>query len=360
MSEDADTSYNLSVEVTEGPDPDAAATSAVHSFGYLMRPPVWLGGSLQDGSTEDVRAMWDRVAKADLPFGIRAWCFRNGLFVFNLAAWEPGAPAPAKERGDQNAIRERVRWRSNLLNTHLACLYTASKRRDRKSLPPILVAPSEVLNIQDDGAFGMTGELAGLGLVLARWTTRDGPPPVDDWRYKRPNTLSPEVLDDAYALLASILSGPGGDRVLPLIDLAQRSSVAHMNHSFDVSLIQSWAVIEALLTSIWERYLDSHRQRGEGNAATAFITADRKKLLTGRDYTIAIVTEVLSLLELLPPNLYGRLTEPRRARNRWMHTLRSVSTHESANSLALAFDLLRFVHAIDLDPAPDAMFGSGI
>ena len=54
MSKDADTSYNLSVEVTEGPDPDAAAASAVHSFGYLMRPPVWLGGSLQDGSTEDI------------------------------------------------------------------------------------------------------------------------------------------------------------------------------------------------------------------------------------------------------------------------------------------------------------------
>jgi hypothetical protein len=73
-----------------------------------------------------------------------------------------------------------------------------------------------------------------------------------------------------------------------------------------------------------------------------------------------MLSEMLSVLELLPLDLYQRLAPARRARNSWMHALAPVSAQASAHSMELAFDLLRFPHGIDLDPAPDVMFGSGV
>jgi hypothetical protein len=91
-----------------------------------------------------------------------------------------------------------------------------------------------------------------------------------------------------------------------------------------------------------------------------FITAERKKFLTGRDMTISVVSEVLSIVDLLPIELYERLGPARRSRNNWIHALSPVSANESAQSLALAFDLLRFLYCIDLDPTPEVMLGSSV
>jgi hypothetical protein len=358
MPDPRNTQRRLRIEVSEGPDPDAVSAPEVNSFGYFLRPPAWLGGSLDEGSVGEPRAVWDRVEHLVIPHGISTWCFRNGLVVFNLASWKPGAPTPAAKRGDPEAIRARLRWRTYLLNTHLACLYTSCKRRDRNSLSPMALAANEVINIQDDGAFGVAGDLAGPGLVRLRWTTADGPPPAGDWRFDRAAGVSTAALRDSYELLSSVLRRPdGGEEVLPLVDLALRSAVAHTNNTFDASLIQSWALIERVLTSIWESYLDDNRQRDVAGQTATFITADRKKLLTGRDVTISVVSEMLSLLELLPHELYERLAEPRRARNGWMHELKPIRVKASAQSLTLAFELLRFAHGIDLDPVPDGMFG---
>jgi hypothetical protein len=73
-----------------------------------------------------------------------------------------------------------------------------------------------------------------------------------------------------------------------------------------------------------------------------------------------VVSEILSLLDVLPDEIYRRLKPVRQARNEWMHQLEPVSANASARSLSTTFDLLRHVHRIDLDPLPDVMFARGL
>jgi hypothetical protein len=132
-----------------------------------------------------------------------------------------------------------------------------------------------------------------------------------------------------------------------------------MSQTFDASLIQSWAAIERRLTDVWDRYIAQNRERRVDGKVETFINAKRT-LTGGRDFTISIVSEILSLLDLIPSDLYQRLAPVRRARNDWMHALTPVSGSASAQSLHVAFDLLRAVDGIDLDPVPEIMFSSGV
>jgi hypothetical protein len=145
-----------------------------------------------------------------------------------------------------------------------------------------------------------------------------------------------------------------------LADLAMRSSAAHDDQDFDPSLIQSWALVERLLTTLWERYIAEHRTIEIDETQTAFINVGRREFLRGRDFTASVVAEVLSLLGQLSLDLYERVGPVRRARNRWIHALEPVTAGQSAASRALALDLLRVVHDIDLDPGSDVILLSGV
>lgn len=328
----------------------------VIGFAYVLMPPVWLGGSLAEADLAAPRGTWDEIARAELTSGITAWCFRNGLFAFDLTEWPLGAPGWA----DAETVRERDRWRTHLVNTHLACLYTASKRRG-PTLHPMLVNPDDLIHLHSPDTFSAGGMVATTQVLRANWTTNSGPPPKDDWRLLRGTTVDLDAITQSYDQLDEILSTGNADQLLPVVDVALRGSVAHYAKAWDAALIQSWAAIERLLTGIWETYIAENRERVRDGERKVFINADRKdQLLKGRDYTISVVSEILSLLDVLPDEIYRRLKPIRQARNGWMHQLEPVSASASAQSLSILFDLLRHLHRIDLDPLPDVMFARGL
>lgn len=240
------------------------------------------------------------------------------------------------------------------MNAHLACLYTARKRIDNMSGAPMAVGPPDLIRVQDDGGMSLSGNPHLGELLRAGQEGRAG-----DWRLARSELVSKEAMEESLSLLGAMLTNAGSE-ALPLAALALRAAAAHHDHNFDSSLIQSWALAEKLLTTIWERYLDESRDRDFGEEDGPFISAKRRETLTGRDFTISVVCEVLSLLDRLPFGLYRRQGAVRRARNKWMHQLEPVEVAESAQSLFLALDLLRLVWGIDLDPLPAIMLVSGV
>jgi hypothetical protein len=326
----------------------------ISALGYFLFPPVWLGGSPADAIPTEPRGVWDRIAEVKLPQGIKAWCFRNGLFAFDLSNWEFGAHTAW---ADPTVVQARDRWRTYVMNTHLACLFTASKGAAR-TLTPMIVGPDDIVHFHDNGVVSCGGMLATTGALNAKWESHGEEAP-DDWRLKRGTTLSLDAINKSYALLDSILRHQPATEILPLIDLTLRAAVAHMSKTPDAALIQAWAAIERILTSVWESYLADNRARENDAPGRVFINSDRRGLLTGRDFTISVVSEILSLLDQIPPDLYRRLAPVRQARNRWMHQLTPTSAAESAQGLQLAFDLLRHVHNVDLDLVPEIMFARG-
>jgi hypothetical protein len=196
-------------------------------------------------------------------------------------------------------------------------------------------------------------------LLRGHWTTLDGPIPSNDWRLLRGTVVAEEAIEQSYEQLNAILSAENATDLLPLIDVALRAATAFSSKAFDAALIQSWAAIERMLTSMWESYIADNREREEDGESKLFINSQRRALLTGRDFTASVVSEALSLLDVLPANLYRRLAPIRRARNGWMHELTPVSAADSARSVDLVFALLRHVYGVRLDPTPEIVFARG-
>lgn len=329
----------------------------IQGVGYFLYPPVWLEASPLEGTAEDLRSTWDPIALAALPSGIRVRCFRNGLFTFDLRGWTPGAPTSGDEADDFETMTERIRWRSALLNAHLACLFTAWKRVDSKTRTPMVVTPAQLITVQEDLGMSVTNAPEIGELLRVDWTSLSEPP-SSDWRLERSEIVSRQAVDDSFALLEALLQRPDG-QYLTLADLALRSVAAHQAQNFDASLIQSWAITEKLLTSLWEGYLEDNREREVDGRLVTFINRERRDVLTGRDLPISMLSEILSLLDLLPYEMFTRLKPIRQARNNWIHSLKPITGSQSAASADMALDLLRFVHGVDLDPAPDVMIVSG-
>jgi hypothetical protein len=326
------------------------------TFGYYLYPPAWLGESPTEGGADRVWTTWDPITSADVSNGIAARCFRNGLVTFDLTGWTLGAPGPPDEQVAPEELLNRTRWRSLLMNSHLACLYTAWKRIDGLTGPVRAISPREVIHVQENG--GMTVQAPELGeLLRVKWTSLSPLPDPPDWRLGRGRVFSLAAVDESFRLLSDVVAS---NELLQLVDNALRGVAGHTAHEFDSSLIQTWAVVEQLLTTLWERYVEESREREVAGEVRAIISSDRRKALTGRQFTVFIVSEVLALVGKLPVDLYDRIAICRKARNGWIHSLSPVTAGDAAVSMSLAFDLLRHVHHLDLDPAPDLMMVSGV
>ncbi len=79
-----------------------------------------------------------------------------------------------------------------------------------------------------------------------------------------------------------------------------------------------------------------------------FINAERREKLTeSPDFTASVVSEILSLTDNVPVDLYRDVSTVRRVRNAWMHELQPV-TRAEAELAKVAERMLSFVEGIDL------------
>lgn len=102
--------------------------------------------------------------------------------------------------------------------------------------------------------------------------------------------------------------------VYKLIALLNRAIVLMRNASFDGSLINLWTIIETILKSLWDEYLNGKR-----------IAKKRIEYLTGKDVSASLISEFLNLNCIISSSLYEKITIARRCRNKFMHEMKYVS-----------------------------------
>lgn len=154
-------------------------------------------------------------------------------------------------------------------------------------------------------------------------------------------------MSDSLELLDQILAQPA--RVIGLVELVLRSVASYQDHNWALSLIQSWSVVEALLRTLWDRYLEQNRQREIEGEMTAFINGDRKARLTkGPDMGASIIIEFLSLLGQLDFSVYQQVSQARRSRNSWLHDLSQPTPTDARISHEASTSLLADIYEIDV------------
>lgn len=107
-----------------------------------------------------------------------------------------------------------------------------------------------------------------------------------------------------------------------LIDILNQTLVAVDNYNvanYSVALVQAWFLIELFVNMCWVQFLLEQQTSPSGGEAR--INAERRQLLTGRDFTAAIISNVLELNGRIDTEVFKKIDSLRKARNRVSHNL---------------------------------------
>jgi hypothetical protein len=153
-----------------------------------------------------------------------------------------------------------------------------------------------------------------------------------------------ETLDHAVSVMTACdrLFGEKGLRPLALIQVACHHYVLHQ---FETAHLLAWSVIEQQLHLLWARYLD---ELSVGENARTVINRKRRDLLTGRDYTASMVSQMLSLAGKIDDNLLDALNQARDKRNKFVHGLTQVSADDAGKAIRTATQFLSQILGIEI------------
>lgn len=110
------------------------------------------------------------------------------------------------------------------------------------------------------------------------------------------------------------------------IDILSQILVAVDNYNvanYSVALVQGWFLIELFLNMCWVDFLAEQQVSSPGDGPR--INAERRKILTGRDFTASIISNVLELTGRIETDLFKKIDRLRKARNVVSHDLDRVA-----------------------------------
>lgn len=287
-------------------------------------PGLWIGGapwlSIADATHADLARMRDVVVKVKMGVFAEVMATREGLIAFDFENWQPAA-ALGNDHPSFDQLAEVQRNRTLFINAFLALLYTNVVKHDNLVLDRMLVTPTCLISMdrldpQSNMGFGTIGEasLATLSYTLM---------PAELPLFNSPNrqllsnlmprsTISAEAVKSTVGML-EVFMGQRGVWGLIMLDLIERASFAFQAHDYEAALIDYWAVSERLISELWTKY------RSDLAGRQAVDAARRSRLNDTRTFTVAVVTEILAIEDVIAVDLYEELCQVRKARNEWIH-----------------------------------------
>jgi len=312
-----------------------------NAAGYYHWPAFWIGAAPNLQAAEiDLGELHVEMYRREMDCGVTVRALREGFVLFDFSGWAPGRAKPAIEHDKFDRLYSVMSRRAQFINCHLACLYTCLFRRQKECVTKMPVTPSTLISVQsieNDSGYGF-GDMRQAHLASSRYrsTYARHTPATFDWRIQgRHPIIEEQTIDESLDLLAKII-GLQDDTSLDLVETFLFGCEAFENHNCGFSLVTSWTVAEKCLNRKWKDYLNANRDRVTHAAGERFINSERLDKLLGRDFTASIVSEVLSLADEIPHDLYKSLDRTRRARNDWMHELESISAQQAIDAKQLA------------------------
>jgi hypothetical protein len=319
--------------------------------GFYFIPIIWVGKSLEvEAEDFDVSKLREEVLRADLGSGISIKVDRDGLFLFDFSNWNPAKSPKGKISADE--ITELILKRIMVLNTFLACLYTALNHHKEKTffIEKMIVSPANIIKASsfNNGDLQLNSREAAELSGASCCSDYDPSKPIfADWRLNRILLIKDEELEEAISLFDSIV-GDETTNLLQICELYIFSCKFFEDYNYNLSLLTSWAITENLLQQLWQRYIQVNRNREVKGEMAVFINKDRKEKLQGRDYSASTVSEILSLANEIPHDIYQDMSRIRQIRNDWIHGLKQVARTDTALAIDLAERILNFVGNVSL------------
>jgi hypothetical protein len=243
----------------------------------------------------------------------------------------------AEKQAYQNLIS-----RLKFVNAFKACFTSAMSQVQGHAMPIELPElPMNYVPLKGQETFNQ-GVTFGANVMLDRKLTAN----YQELRNLKDNQLPYRtvVTDKTLAFAAEQFEAITklGENFALLVDLLYHQHYLHSCHRFSESLLSAWSITETCLNQLWETFLSQRLESG------IQISRERKKKLTGRDFTASIIQETLNLSDILSTDEYTEISKIRKARNDWVHGLKSTSSEEAADALRLCRSMIEKTYGIDL------------
>lgn len=149
--------------------------------------------------------------------------------------------------------------------------------------------------------------------------------------------LAPETsVRLAFDNFEKVMARPGTEKVLASYS---KGLSEYKIGNYETAVVLSWFIIEAAVVGIWKRHIDGMNRDMEGG--TRRINAERRKFLTGRDFTLSMISQLLELWDVLPNDLFKSVDAVRQTRNAIVHrSATSISAEQTQLALNTAKEMI--------------------
>ena len=310
--------------------------------GFYHWPPVWIGSPpTESGAQLTVEKVHEEVFAHTLACRVRFRVSKAGLFVFDFAQWAEGSAELAG--GSFDNWQDRVFARMRFLNLFLACFYTSLYRLYKTATAKLFIDYTTYIAVHgfDLNAGGLQCDLRNSAMIRA----------ADEYHHIFKPTCTkvpPDVVQSAADMTDKAMADEARDTAT-LAELLLHSFHLHESGKYEASHIAAWTIVERCLNDKWQTHLQSlNSRRSPDGSAERFISSNRRQKLTGRDFTASIISEFLSLSDLLSFENYKVTCRVRQARNDWLHRLHAIGPREVGEAIRLAQLLLRDTELLDV------------
>lgn len=329
--------------------------------GYFRIPAVWVG---EAPNTADVRSLNNHIHHAiifrkTLKCGIEARVQRDGTFWFDFSVW-PGAPiveipgyrnptgngpirVPTFHSDAENRAEQYAVVRAQVMNVHQACLISSESivknRGAMMGFPITSWGTEKALSWTSLRSYTDDSENPH---ALARNVLNNSYAIIRDRPLGR-RVIELNVVDHSLDMLDKILQ-QGQHEVLAIVEALYMAACRNTEKRYGEALTLAWSVCEQAIFVMWNEHLEEINSKSDDDR----INKERRKKLSGRDYTSSIVIESLELSEKIDRQTYRMLDVCRRARNNWAHRLKSPKSSESDVCLRVAEKMVQQVFRVPI------------
>lgn len=144
---------------------------------------------------------------------------------------------------------------------------------------------------------------------------RSGVPIEYDSQIIMRDVISLDVIRQTAASFANVMAAPGLAKTLASF---AKSLSEYKIGNYETSVVLSWFITEGALSHLWKTHVDSmNTDMAEGRKR---INRERRDFLTGRDFTISMVSNLLELWGALPHAQFQDIDAVRGFRNKIVHS----------------------------------------
>ncbi|MEU1731404.1 hypothetical protein [Streptosporangium sp. NPDC020145] len=289
------------------------------------------------GGTRTYDLVMRHVWETQLQCGIKFSATRAAIYYFDfseyppaVSKWEARGLNPLNVKDDErDAILAK---RMQVMNAFCLFLHNAHLVIEGRYVAPSRPGTSDIIHVDSGGA-------GGLGLnAMARINalSADGDQLLVD-----PVPIPLSVIQHAVKLLDDTMSAD--PKAVELAALIGRALTSSAESDFPAAVVMGWSACEFFIHKKWREYYSKSIQGRTG----VLPSSKDSDLLSGRDFTASIVTQILRVANLLSEGEVTSLNQVRKQRNDWAHSIKSPRREASVQVVELAVRLFAEAYGVE-------------